>query len=77
MYRVAISLQLIAADTALGRIDKMNLSDQMRMELLIEHMPDAFRAMYQNGSQEYLPVCLWMGVECDESDTVVGVSVTS
>ena len=77
MHSVAITLQMTAADTALGRIDKINLSDKMRMELLIEHMPDAFRAMYQNGSQEYLPVCLWAGVECDESDTVVGVSVTS
>ena len=57
-------------DETLSRIDYALLNDQARMEILIEGLTDASKALYQDDSGSYLDVCDWECVECDNTGKV-------
>ena len=66
---------IIAADSALGRVDVSMLDDRSRMELLISNLPDTSKYVVADADTEGpcdLPedVCAWTGVKCDESKRI-------
>ena len=63
--------KLFTLDPSLGRLDYASLSDQARMELMVERMPD--REIYQDDNGAYKDVCEWGGVSCDIDGNVQGI----
>ena len=60
----------VCADTAvsLGRFNLQELTDQMRMELLIDGMTDAAKRQYKDENGDYFEIVEWDCVEVDEDD---------
>ena len=69
MYHPLLLVQSIDS-SALGRVDPSQLSDQVRMELLISGIISASITNYRDASGDFRDVCDWDGVECDESQFV-------
>ena len=67
------TLKLLALDPALGRLDYASLSDQARMELMVERMPEREKFQDENGA--YKDVCDWRGVECDTEGNVQKIQI--
>ena len=67
---------LHTVDSSLGRLDFSLMSDQARMELLVEGLDANFLEVQQDDNGEFLDVCEWDGVHCDESETVTSVSLS-
>ena len=68
-------LCLIAADPLAGRVDMHSLSDQQRMELLVEGLSEHSKKKFQNRKRDFLPVCKWKGVECNANKDIVKVDL--
>ena len=53
-----------SVDHTLSRIDYALLNDQARMEIVIEGLNDASKALYQDDNSSYLDACDWEGIKC-------------
>ena len=60
----------LCADDGLGRVSDAFLSDQMRMEILVQVMPEKFQKRFQDTDENFLPVCDWNFVSCDSEFNV-------
>ena len=54
------------ADSAIGRVDPLTLSEQVLMELLIEGLDGESKAHFQDASGDFLDITEWPGVETDD-----------
>ena len=61
------------ADTGLFRANPATLSDQTRMELLIAESPDALHQKFSDKEGDYLDVCEWESVACDDDGNVTKI----
>ena len=68
------TLKLFTLDPSLGRLDYASLSDQARMELMVERMPD--REFFQDDNGAYKDVCDWRGVSCDFDGNVQDIWIS-
>ena len=68
---------LILVDPHLGRLDYDSLSDQARMEILVDGLTEPSKHRYQDEHGAYLDVCDWVWsirvVTCDTNGVVTGV----
>jgi len=84
LFSVTISAQCHDPDTErheykTGRLDYGNMSDQLRMEKLVENIDNRemfmkrrfLKKVFGNKNVEYKDFCIWRGVQCDDE----GVSV--
>ena len=55
-------------ETAIGRFNLQELTDQMRMELFIDGMTDSAKQHYKDEDGDYLDISEWESVEIDEDD---------
>ena len=71
-FFIAMLLFIQTADpcASAGRVSAFNLSDQTRMELLVENVPNN-RFRTQEG--DFLSVCFWEGIECDAEENVTAI----
>ena len=58
------------APLTLGRLNYDDISDQTRMEILIERVLPSSKRTLQDEHGAYLDVCEWKFTECDASDNV-------
>ena len=70
-----ICLLLSSADTAAGRFDPSSVPDQTMMELLIEGLEPISKDQFLDDDDEYLDVCDWEGVTCEDPDVVAEISL--
>ena len=63
-----------AIDASLGRFNIDDMSDQMRMELLVESFPDTYKEMIQEDGA-YKPISEWSCVALDEEGNVTRVEM--
>ena len=69
-------LQMLSlADTGLFRANPATLSDQTRMELLIAESPDALHQKFSDKEGDYLDVCDWESVACDDDGNVTKIDL--
>ena len=54
-------LTVLTLDNALGYCDRSSLSDQTRMELLIEGTTENTKSLLQDNEGFYADVCTWGG----------------
>ena len=64
-------LCVLSVDEKLVRVDYNSLSDQMRMEMLIEGFDEKSKGKHQDKEGMYLDVCKWVCVKCDADERVV------
>ena len=62
----------VSAD-GLGRFDIHSLTDECRMELMVEGLSDESKANFEYPDGSYKPVCDWPIVECDADERVVQI----
>ena len=62
MFRFAV----MSIDPAIGRFDYSSLSDQARMEMLIEGMKKEEKEDYLDENGSFRHVCEWVDVECTD-----------
>ena len=64
---------LVSADVnhALGRFNQQALTDQMRMELLIDGLTDGAKRKYKDEYGDYLDVADWEAVEIDGDEALL------
>ena len=67
---------LLFADTALGRIDITLLSQQTKMELLIEPLPRRVTDSFDAANEVTRDACEWLGVTCSADRDVIEISWT-
>ena len=70
-------VQLRTIDPALGRLDYDSLSDQANMEILVEALDDDFQRTVRDRNGNFLDVCDWPCVECNDDEDVVKVTLKS
>ena len=70
LYPMHSVLNFLTTDINLGRVDVRSFSDQMLMEMLFEDFTDFAKKQVQDKDGMFLPVCEWIGVECDEMGSV-------
>ena len=63
-------ISLCMCHDAVGRINRDMLSDQMRMELVLDGLQDFSKQRFQSIGGAYMRVCEWPGVTCDASQRV-------
>ena len=65
----------LTADPSLGRFDISSLSQQQLMEMLIENLHEAlkYNEFTCKSTNEFLEVCSWPDVECDENKNVTSI----
>ena len=61
-------------DEALGRLEYDSLTDQARMEVLIEGLREESKAHFQDAHGSYLDVCDWQIVDCAADNAILEVS---
>ena len=61
-------------DPSLGRLDYASLTDQARMEIVIESLPEESKERFRDDSGSYRDVCEWRGVECDDEHNAIKFS---
>ena len=66
-----------AVDPSLGRLDFASLSDQARMELLIEGLTDESKVQFHDPHDDFLDVCDWWCVTCNAQEEVTKVTFYS
>ena len=66
----------LCIDPSLGRLDYESLSDQARMEILIDGLTPFSKTFYQDTHFAYRDVCEWESVECDENENVESLRFT-
>ena len=57
----------------LGRVNLENLSQQQRMELLIQGLSDCAKQAFRDENGDFLPVCEWMNIDCNMDGKVEGI----
>ena len=76
MFSTLIASELIAtADYPLSRADMHSLTDQMRMELLIENLAESDKRRFQDGNGDFADACSWYHVTCDAESNVQSVEM--
>ena len=70
-------IPFLTVENQIGRFDYGSLTDQTRMELLIEGFGEKARKNFQDADNFFIDVCKWETVECDRDDNVVRVSFRS
>ena len=65
------------ADTALARVDTSSLSDQTMMELFVSEMTDESQREFKDADGNFLDVCSWIGVDCDDECNVTEVNFSN
>ena len=68
------ALCLLSQDP-LGRLHLDDLSQQQRMELFIEGLTEGTKTEFQDSEGDFLPVCAWPDVECDDDGIVTKISI--
>ena len=69
---------LCTADASLGRFDFSSLSHQQLMEMLIENINGAAKLEYKaDDTGDYLDVCTWLDIECDDDKNVTSIEFDS
>ena len=68
-----IAPHLFASDTALGRLDYALLSDQAKMEILVDGLSSASKAFFQDASAGYRDIAAWPSVLGNADHPVVAV----
>ena len=64
----------LTADASLGRFDISSISQQQMMEMLIENINEAAKLKYKaDDTGDYLDVCAWLGIECDDDKNVTSI----
>ena len=63
-----------SSDSSLGRLDYDSLSDQARMEILIDGLTAESKKYYKDDNGNYIDVCDWRGVSCDTEGHIVKIS---
>ena len=69
-------LTITTLDPSLGRFDRAALSDQLLMELLIEHLKRPCTRKFREPAGSFLDVCAWEGVTCDADANVTQIIFT-
>ena len=64
---------LLSVDPNLGHVDYASFSDQTLMEMLYEGFDERAKKRYQDKSGNYLDVCEWESVACDDDERVVAI----
>ena len=64
---------LSTADPALGKFDLDSLSEQTRMELLVESLALRWKEQRYDANDIFREVCEWVGVRCTAEDKVFSV----
>ena len=64
---------VFAVDNGLGRFDMHSLTDECRMELMLEGLTDKSKANFENADGSYQPVCSWSITKCDADKRVVQI----
>ena len=60
-------------DNGLGRFDTHSLTDEFRMELMLEGLSEKSKRNFKYPDGSYKPVCDWSIVECDADGRVVEI----
>ena len=66
-------ITLFSADLSLGRLDCDSLSDQALMEILVDGLCDSAKTKIKNTKDEYIDVCDWPNITCNEDGRVIEV----
>ena len=66
-------LFLLFVDSDLGKFDHFSLPDQDLMEMMIAKTPPQEQIRFKNIKGEFLDVCRWSIVKCDEEKNVVSI----
>ena len=68
-------MPLLTADTHIGRFDYGSLTDQTRMELIVDGFDENAQKTFRHADKFFIDVCKWQNVvECDGDDNVVIVN---
>ena len=68
-----VSRLILSIDSSSSRVDGYSLSDQDRMELLIDGFSSDSKQRYKNDKGFYIDVCEWNGVKCDSKGSITRV----
>ena len=63
-------LHILTADPNLGRVDPFSFSDQTLMEMVIADFPETEQRKLQDKQGNFLDVCDWGGIFCDDSQEI-------
>ena len=63
------------ADSTLpvGRFDSALLSDQELLEILVSNFEDKALESFREPTGDYMPVCDWLGVQCDFLENITAI----
>ena len=66
-----LAILFSTSDPSLGRVDRSTLSDQMMLELLVQHFTEDSKRFLKSDDDAFLPVCTWACVNCDASERAI------
>ena len=73
MLHLFSTLQILALDPSLGRVDIASLTDQQCMELLMAGCSEGCQEEYKSKEGEFFDVCDWVDITCDSEGRVAEI----
>ena len=76
-HQCKIMLFTLTTDSPLGRVSLAHLSNQSRMELLVEGFTETSKAKLRRSGGDFFDICDWKEVDCDASGEIQSISFFS